>query len=428
MPAYAIIGGQWGDEGKGKIVDFLTEKAHHVVRFSGGNNAGHTVITQQGEFKFHLIPSGIFWSHATCVIGNGVVVDPDVLVEELRGLQAYKVDVSHLVVSDRAHVIMPYHIALDRLEEQARGKGALGTTGKGVGPAYVDKVARWGIRVGDLLDSDALLPRLSFVVEQKNAQITRIYGGEPFSVEELYDQCRRWAEQLASYIKSTEGLLAEALERGENVLLEGAQGALLDVDHGTYPYVTSSSPTVGGAVTGTGINPRYVAGTVGVFKAYTTRVGSGPLPSEIFDEVGETIRERAWEYGTTTGRPRRCGWFDAVAARHSATINGFTSTVLTRLDVLDGFPSVKICVAYQVDGQTVDRFPSSATVLERCQPVYEELPGWDEPTASLQHLDDLPPQARAYVQHLEELIGCPIDVISTGPRREETVLIRPILG
>ena len=430
MPAYVVIGGQWGDEGKGKIVDHLAQNSQYVVRYSGGNNAGHTVINELGKFAFHLVPSGIFWPQVSCLIGNGVVVDPEVLLDEIRGLQDKGVDTSRLFVSDRAHLIMPYHVTLDLLEERAKGAHALGTTGKGVGPAYMDKVARVGIRVGDLLevhDEDVFLPKLQRVLEQKNALITKVYDGEPVSLEWLHQRCQEWNERLGPYIRSTELVLQEALARGENVLLEGAQGTLLDIDHGTYPYVTSSSPSVGGASTGVGIPPQAITGVVGVFKAYSTRVGSGPLVSELTDEVGEAIRERAWEYGTTTGRPRRCGWFDAVASRYSAAINGFTSVVLTRLDVLDGFSPVKICTAYRLDGQTLDRFPTNTSVLERCEPVYEEFPGWTEPTASVQRLEDLPEGALRYARRLEELIGASLDLISTGPRREETVSIRPII-
>ena len=431
MPAYAVIGGQWGDEGKGKVVDFLAKEAQYVVRFSGGNNAGHTVINDKGKFAFHLVPSGIFWPQVSCVIGNGVVVDPDVLLVEVQGLMDQGVDTSRLLVSDRAHLIMPYHVTLDLLEEQSRGERAIGTTGRGVGPAYMDKVGRIGLRVGDLRDvpnEDVFLPRLEHVVKQKNALITKVYGGEPVLLDDLYQKWLEWGERLRPYIHSTELVLQEALARGDNVILEGAQGTLLDIDHGTYPYVTSSSPSVGGAYTGVGIPPQSISGVAGVFKAYSTRVGSGPLVTELTDAVGDAIRERAWEYGATTGRPRRCGWFDAVAARYSASLNGFTSVVLTRLDVLDGFSPVKVCTAYRVDGQTISRFPSDAATLERCEPVYEEFPGWTDPTASAQHREALPKGALAYVDRLEELIGVPIDLISTGPKREETVVVRPIIG
>ncbi|MCS7206999.1 MAG: adenylosuccinate synthase [Dehalococcoidia bacterium] len=426
MPAYAVIGGQWGDEGKGKVVDYLARDMHIVARYSGGNNAGHTVMTDKGQFAFHLVPSGIFWPQVTCVIGNGVVIDPEVLLQEIEGLEKQGVETRRLQVSDRAHLIMPYHILLDRLEEEARGKGAIGTTGKGVGPAYVDKAGRMGIRVGDLLDLEALLPRLKVVLEQKNRIITRVYGAEPFALETVYAQCRRWAERLRPFIAPVEVTVREALAKGHRILLEGAQGSLLDLDHGTYPFVTSSYPTVGGACIGLGLPPSAIHGVLGVYKAYTTRVGGGPLPTELTDATGDAIRERAWEYGTTTGRPRRCGWFDAVAARYSAMVNGVNMAVLTRLDVLDGFHPVRICVAYRLNGKVVDHFPSSTALLARCTPIYEDLPGWDRPTAGLTRWEDLPPEAQRYAKRLEDLLGCPLALISTGPRRHETIELRRI--
>ena len=427
MPAYAVIGGQWGDEGKGKIVDYLAEKARCVVRYAGGNNAGHTVVNQQGEFSLHLVPSGIFWPQTTCIIGNGVVVDPDVLLGELDGLESRGVDASRLYVSERAHLIMPYHILLDGLEERSRGSGALGTTGRGIGPAYMDKTARVGIRAGELLDPSSLLPRLKQAVEFKNAIITRVYGESPISLEEVYDKCILWGQRLAGHLHPTELIVQETLGKGQKVLLEGAQGTLLDLDHGTYPYVTSSSSSIGGACTGLGLSPRDITGITGVFKAYSTRVGAGPMTSEMDDDTGDALREKAWEYGATTGRARRIGWFDVVAGRYSALVNGFTSLVLTRLDVLDGFPNIKVCVGYTVDGEMIDHFPANVALLERCQPVYEELPGWDQPTANTTHISQLPDQAVAYVRRIEQLLGLPFHLISTGPRRWETILIQPIL-
>ena len=427
MPAYAVIGGQWGDEGKGKVVDYLAEKAHCVVRYSGGSNAGHTVVNQQGEFSFHLVPSGIFWPQVTCVIGNGVVVDPDVLLGELDNLESRNVDTSRLYVSERAHLIMPFHILLDRLEERSRGAAALGTTGMGIGPAYMDKTGRVGVRAGDLLDPLSLLPRLKQAVEFKNTIITKVYGESPISLEEVYDKCVQWGRRLKGRLCPTELMVQKILAEGRNVLLEGAQGTLLDLDHGTYPYVTSSSPSVGGACTGLGLSPRDITGITGVFKAYSTRVGSGPMTSEMEDGTGDALREKAWEYGTTTGRARRIGWFDAVAARYSASVNGFTSLVLTRLDVLDGFPTIKMCVGYEVDGEVIQHFPSSIALLARCQPIYEELPGWGAPTASATEMSQLPPEAVAYVRRIGELIGVPIHLISTGPGRWETIARQPIL-
>lgn len=427
MPAYGVIGAQWGDEGKGKIIDYLAEKADCVVRYGGGNNAGHTVVNSQGEFSLHLVPSGIFRPRSICIIGSGVVVDPDVLLKELEYLSTAEVDTSRLQVSDRAHLIMPYHGLLDNLDEKSRGDAAIGTTGMGVGPAYMDKTGRTGIRAGDLKDLPALRPRLEKVVESKNAIITRIYGGDPISASDIYEKCEEWAEKMGDHIQSAEVTVRESLARGENVLLEGAQGTLLDVDHGTYPYVTSSSPSVGGACTGLGISPREIVGIVGVFKAYCTRVGGGPMPSEMFDSTGDALREKAYEYGTTTGRARRIGWFDGVAGRYSANVNGFTSLVLTRLDVLDGLESIKVCTGYKVGGKVVKEFPASISTLENCQPVFEELPGWSEPTASTTSKSALPKAAVDYINCIEDMIGCPVHLISTGPGRDETIPVGDIL-
>ncbi len=426
MPAYAVLGAQWGDEGKGKIVDYLAEKADIVARFSGGNNAGHTVISDKGKFEFHLIPSGILWPKVTSIIGNGVVIDPSVLAQEIEGLNDREVDTSRLLISERAHVIMPYHVLLDGLEEEARGSDALGTTRKGIGPVYTDKAARIGIRVGDLLDPEWLLSRLENILRIKNLIITKIYEADPLKLDEVFETCKLWAEQLRPYVAPVESILYQALLDNKKVILEGAQGVLLDLDHGTYPYVTSSYPSIGGACTGLGISPQSITGVVGVFKAYSTRVGGGPFPTELTNSVGDAIRERAWEYGTTTGRPRRCGWFDAISAKYSARVNGFTSIVLTRLDVLDGF-SPKICVGYRLDGKVIDELPGSVSALERCEPVLEEHSAWEQPTESVTRLDDLPKEALSYVKRLQELIGCPINLISTGPQRHETVQINPIL-
>ena len=429
MPAYAVLGAQWGDEGKGKIVDVLARDAHIVARFAGGNNAGHTVVNDQGKFSFHLIPCGVFWPDALNVIGNGVVVDPDVLLKEIDDLKSRGIDISHrIVVSERAHLIMPYHVVLDELAEKARGSARIGTTGKGIGPAYADKAARTGLRAADLLDIEALIPRLENILQYTNAVITKVHGGEPLSFDEVFDKCRDWSVRLAQYIGPAEKIINQALSAGENVLLEGAQGVLLDLDHGTYPFVTSSNPTIGGASVGVGVSPTHIVGITGVFKAYTTRVGAGPLPTELNDSTGETIRNLAQEFGTTTGRPRRVGWFDAVAAKYSALINGYTSAVLTRLDVLDGFETVRICTQYiNEDGEVTDDFPGGVAALEKARPVFEEMPGWDRPTASVRRYEDLPRAARDYVERIQELIGCPIDVISTGPHRDETVMVRQMM-
>jgi adenylosuccinate synthase len=427
LPAYGIIGAQWGDEGKGKVVDFLSERADFVVRFSGGNNAGHTVINDKGEFALHLVPAGIFWPHCFSVIGPGVVIDPQALLDEIDNLESRSVDTSGLLISDHAHVVMPYHVQLDRLEEAARGEHAIGTTGRGIGPAYVDKTARAGIRIGDLLDPPYLKERLTSVVAAKNLVLTKVYDSDPIDLDALYERCIAFGAKLERYVTSVEQRVSDALVRGERVVLEGAQGALLDLDHGTYPYVTSSSVSIGGACTGLGIPPQKIESIIGVFKAYSTRVGAGPMTSELNDATGEHIREVAQEYGATTGRARRVGWFDAIAAAHSAAINGFTSAVLTRLDVLDGMPSIQICIAYEADGKRYDRFPSLPGLLARAKPVLEEMPGWSTPTAGVTDINELPSEARAYVDRIQEIIGCPIDLISTGPKRHESITVRAIV-
>ena len=427
MPVIAVIGAQWGDEGKGKIVDLLAEEARVVMRFSGGDNAGHTVVNRYGEFRLHLVPSGIFSPLTTSIIGNGVVINPSMLLDEIDQLNQRGVDTSRLFISNRAHLVMPYHILLDGLEEESRGGKAIGTTRKGIGPAFADKIARLGIRTSDLLDKEVFRERLHFVLSCKNTILTKVYGVSPLSEDEIYQQYCQYGERLSPCIRETTVMLEEAINRGEMVLLEGAQGTLLDPDFGTYPYATSSSPLAGGGCLGAGLGPTKINQTLGIFKAYCTRVGSGPMPTELKGEIGNLIRERAHEYGTTTGRPRRCGWFDAIAARFSTRINSFTRAAITRLDVLDTLPSLKICVGYKLDGQTIDYFPASAAALDRCQPVYEELPGWQVPISDIQQFDQLPLPARQYVTKLEELISCPISLISVGMRREQTILKMPIL-
>ncbi|MEE9284397.1 MAG: adenylosuccinate synthase [Dehalococcoidia bacterium] len=426
MPSIVVVGAQWGDEGKGKIVDMLAQSAHMVVRFSGGDNAGHTVINPLGSFSLHLVPSGIFCQQAVCVIGNGMAVNPESLLSEMESLADKGIDLSRLHISDKAHVILPYHRLLDELEESARGDEALGTTKRGIGPAYADKAARIGVRVGDLLDPEALRARLGQAVGLKN-RVIEMYGAKPLSFDELAARCRRYGELLAPYIRSTEGMVNDALDQGDTVIFEGAQGTLLDIEFGTYPYVTSSATTAAGVYVGAGLRPRALDSVLGVFKAYATRVGAGPMPTELHDETGELIREKAHEFGTTTGRPRRCGWFDAVAGKYAVRVNGLTSGALTRLDVLDDFDTIKICTEYVVDGRPVKEFPSMTTTLERCKPVYQELPGWKAPTAHLRRFEDLPAAARAYVERLEELVGCSMYMISVGPRREETICIRDLV-
>jgi len=427
MPVVAIIGAQWGDEGKGKIVDLLAEQSDMVVRFSGGDNAGHTVVNQLGEFKLHLIPSGIFSPKAVPVIGNGVVVNPRVLLDELDSLKQRGVDTSRLSISNRAHLVMPYHILLDGLEEEARGGKAIGTTRKGIGPAFADKTARLGIRTSDLLDRDVFRERLHAVLPYKNEILTKVFNTDPLSEDEVYGEYCRYGEILASHICDTTTLLEKAVNDKKYILLEGAQGTLLDPDFGTYPYATSSSPLAGGGCLGTGIGPARIDEVLGVFKAYCTRVGGGPMPTELKDKTGDLIREQAHEYGTTTGRPRRCGWFDAVASRFSTRVNGYTQAVITRLDVLDILPTLKICTGYELDGKKIDYFPAVAATLEKCQPVYEELPGWQTPISDIRDFEKLPPQAQRYLSRLEELVACPISIISVGMRREQTIFKMPIL-
>ncbi len=419
MPAIAVIGAQWGDEGKGKVVDLLAEKANVVVRFSGGDNAGHTVINHLGKFALHLVPSGIFYPHTVCVIGNGVALNPAALLREMDDLAKRGVgDFSRLFISDRTNLIMPYHMVLESLEEKALGSKAIGTTGKGIGPAFTDKVARYGIRAGDLLNPEYFKERLSQVLGLKNRVIVGAYGAAPVDLDAIYDQYMEYARRLAPHIRDTTAIVSEALDRGEPVMLEGAQGALLDPDFGTYPFVTSSSPM---GIVGAGVGPAKLKGVYGVFKAYCTRVGNGPMPSEIKGDIGERLRDLAQEFGATTGRPRRCGWFDAVAARHSSRVIGFTGAIVTRLDILDAFASIKICTAYRLGGKTIDYFPADISELERCQPVYEELPGWTTPTSDIREYARLPLQARRYLKRLEGICGCPVRIISVGPAREQTI-------
>jgi len=419
-----IVGGQWGDEGKGKIIDLLAEKAKLVARFSGGDNAGHTVINPYGEFRLHLVPSGIFYPEVTCIISNGVAINPEVLLKEMGDLHNHGIDTSRLFISDRAHVIMPYHTLLDGLEEERRNKGALGTTRRGIGPVFADKVARLGIRAGDLLDKDTFRSRLSAALEVKNIILTKVYQISPLSFEEIYNQYRHYGQQLAPYIRETSSIIRETVTKGEPVLLEGAQGALLDPDFGTYPYVTSSSPLAGASCIGTGLSPREIKRVVGIFKVYNTRVGAGPMPTELKDNIEDLIRKRAGEYGATTGRPRRCGWFDAVAGRFSVQINGMSDIALTHLDVYDGFTAIKICTAYKLNDEVLTSFPSDIAVLEKCQPIYEELDGWQESISGIRDFKNLPTGARNYMSRLEDLLSCPISLVSVGPERRQIILAK----
>jgi adenylosuccinate synthase len=432
MPAVVVIGGQWGDEGKGRVVDLLAQRAQVVARYSAGSNAGHTIVNDLGEFRLHLVPAGIFYPDKLCLIGNGVAVDPRVLIEEISSLERRGVQVrGRLFISDRAHVTMPWHVLQDRLEEEMRGKGAIGTTGRGVGPTFADTVGRMGIRMVDLVDPDALKERMTRVLAFKNALLTRFYGAEPLDLEQVWSEYAEYGARLRPFVADTATLVQEALARGETVLLEGAQGSLLDLDLGTYEYVTSSVPSslAGGACIGMGIGPTQVSAVVGVYKSYMTRVGNGPMPTELLDEQGTMLREAGPrpEYGATTGRPRRCGWFDAVASRYTARANGLTTIALTRLDVLDRFPTISICVAYRLDGHVTETFPASTDALWRAQPVYEEMPGWEEDTSGVRRFDDLPPRAQAYVRRVEELLGVPVSLVSVGPERDQAIVLRDFL-
>ena len=417
-----LVGGQWGDEGKGKVIDFLAAKADMVIRSQGGNNAGHTVITEDGEFKFQLIPSGILYPACTCIIGNGVVVDPIVLLRELSQLKERGIQPQNLIVSERAHMVMRYHPLFDRLEEDARGDDRLGTTWRGIGPAYADKIRRIGFRIGDLQKEGFMRKKLSFVVGQvKNPILTKLYDAEPYDWESMLDEYMGYAKQLDPYIKDTFPMIQDALDRGANILLEGAQATMLDLDFGTYPYVTSSNPTAGGALTGSGIAPTKVDLTVGVFKAYASRVGYGPFPSELLDGVGDQIRERGHEFGTVTGRPRRIGWFDSAVARYAVRINGVGRAALMRLDILDEQPLLRICTAYDFRGERQHHPIANISHYKHCTPIYEEMPGWETPIGAARCWEDLPARCRDYIERIGELIGAPIDLIGTGPRRDQFV-------
>ncbi|MHA6801605.1 adenylosuccinate synthase [Bounagaea algeriensis] len=428
MPAIVLIGAQWGDEGKGKATDLLGEKTRWVVRYQGGNNAGHTVVLPDGQdFALHLIPSGILTPGVTNVIGNGVVVDPGVLLDELSGLEERGVDTSNLLVSADAHLIMPYHVAIDRVTERYLGKKQIGTTGRGIGPCYQDKVARVGVRVQDLLDEKILRQKVEAALEFKNQVLVKVYNRRALDPEEVVDTVLGQAEKFANRIADTKLLVNQALERDETVLLEGSQGTLLDVDHGTYPFVTSSNPTSGGACAGAGIGPTRIGSVIGILKAYTTRVGAGPFPTELSDESGETLRRQGGEFGVTTGRSRRTGWFDAVLARYATRMNGITDYFLTKLDVLTGLDTIPMCVAYEVDGERVEEMPMTQTGVHHAVPVYEEMPGWHEDVSGARTFADLPANAQAYVRRIEELSHCRVSAIGVGAGREETI-VRHDLG
>ncbi|MBV9101176.1 MAG: adenylosuccinate synthase [Candidatus Dormibacteraeota bacterium] len=424
MSVTILVGGQWGDEGKGKVIDLLADRVDMVVRSQGGNNAGHTVVAQGVEHRFHLIPSGILNPDTLCVIGHGVVVDPNAFLQELERHQQAGIDTRNLMLSDRAHMVMPYHPVLDKLGEEMRGDDRLGTTWRGIGPAYEDKVRRIGFRIGDLQKPAFLEKKLRFVLRLKNETLTKMYGHATFDERAILDEYLGYAERIDPYIRDIYPVIQDALQHDRRILLEGAQGVLLDIDLGTYPYVTSSAPTAGGACTGSGIPPSRVGRTVGVFKAYTTRVGYGPFPTELTGELGDRIREVGHEYGTTTGRARRVGWFDAAVGRYAVSTNGIDSIVLTKVDVLDALPTLRLCTGYVSKGELWDHPMANISHLKHCDPVYEELPGWQTPTRDCRRFEDLPAACRAYIERVGELCGAAVDVVSVGPDREHTLVRR----
>jgi adenylosuccinate synthase len=429
MPAVVLIGAQWGDEGKGKATDILGERVQWIVRYQGGNNAGHTVVLPDGQkFALHLIPSGILTPGVKNVIGNGVVVDPGVLLEELAGLEEKGVDTSGLLISSDAHLIMPYHVAIDKVTERYLGKAKIGTTGRGIGPAYQDKLARVGVRVQDLLDEKILRQKVEAALDFKNQVLVKVYNRKALDPDQVVDQVLERGQHFVHRIADTRLLLNQALDRDEIVVLEGSQGTLLDVDHGTYPFVTSSNPTSGGATVGSGVGPTRISTVIGILKAYTTRVGSGPFPTELNDDQGEYLRKQGGEFGVTTGRSRRTGWFDAVIARYASRVNGITDYFLTKLDVLSGLEKVPVCVAYEVDGRRVDEMPMTQTDVHHAVPVYEELPGWFEDISHCRTFDELPANAKAYVEYLESIIGARVSAIGVGPGRDQTIVRHDVLG
>ena len=427
MSSVVVVGTQWGDEGKGKITDFLSERAEYVARYQGGDNAGHTIQFGGETYKLHLIPSGIFSPEKLCIIGNGVVVNPKSLVTELAYLHERNITTDNLRISDRAHVILPYHIELDRLQEEAKGDKKIGTKIKGIGPAYMDKAARVGIRIADLLDREVFEERLRINLEDKNRQFTKLYDANPMNFEEIFEEYYEYGQQIKQYVCDTSVLLNDALDNGKRVLFEGAQGVMLDIDQGTYPFVTSSNPLAGGVTIGSGVGPSKVTKVVGVCKAYTSRVGDGPFPTELFDEIGSRIREVGREYGTTTGRPRRVGWFDSVVMRHSKRVSGITNLCLNSIDVLTGLETVKICVAYRKsNGEEISHYPASLVELGQCEPVYEELPGWTEDITGCRKLEELPIEAQNYVRRVSELVGVKISTFSVGPDRNQTNILEDV--
>ena len=424
MPAIVLVGAQWGDEGKGKATDLLGDRVDYVVRYQGGNNAGHTVVIGDQKYALHLLPSGILSPNVTSVIGNGVVIDPAVLLQEIAGLNERGIDTSNLKISTNAHLITPYHRTIDKVSERFLGNSKIGTTGRGIGPAYADKINRIGIRVQDLFDPSILRQKLEGALRDKNQVLIKVFNRKGIEIEEVLNEYLGYAEILKPYVCDTALLLDKALADNKNVLLEGSQGTLLDVDHGTYPFVTSSNPTAGGASTGSGIGPTKITRVIGILKAYTTRVGSGPFPTELFDEDGEKLRTIGGEVGVTTGRNRRCGWFDAPIARYATRVNGLTDFFLTKLDVLTGWEKIPVCVAYTVDGKRVEEVPASQSDFHHAKPIYEYLPGWSEDISNAKTFNDLPKNAQSYVKFLEEASNAPISAIGVGPGRNQTISIR----
>lgn len=427
MPALVLLGAQWGDEGKGKATDLLGGSVDYVVRYQGGNNAGHTVVVGDETYALHLLPSGILSPGCVPVIGNGVVVDPAVLLSELSGLNARGVDTSKLLISGNAHLITPYHETLDKVTERFLGKRKIGTTGRGIGPTYADKINRVGIRVQDLFDESILLQKVEAALDFKNQVLAKLYNRRAISAEQVVEELLGYAEQLRGYVADTALILNDAVDEGKVVLFEGGQGTLLDVDHGTYPFVTSSNPTAGGACTGSGVGPTKVSRVIGILKAYTTRVGAGPFPTELLDADGEALRRIGGERGVTTGRDRRCGWFDAVIARYATRVNGLTDFFLTKLDVLTGWERIPVCVAYEVDGKRVEELPYNQTDFHHATPVYEYLPGWTEDITGAKTFSDLPKNAQGYVRALEDMSGAPVSAIGVGPGRDETIQVNSFL-
>lgn len=426
MPSVVVVGTQWGDEGKGKITDFLSENAEVIARYQGGNNAGHTIIFGGETYKLHLVPSGIFYKEKTSVIGNGMVVDPKALVDELKGLQGRGVNTDNLRISNRAHVILPYHLKQDQVEEESRGDNKIGTTGKGIGPAYMDKAARIGIRIADLLDKEVFETKLRMNLKEKNRLFEKMYETEGFDIDDIMEEYYGYGQELAKYVTDTSKVLNDALDQARRVLFEGAQGVMLDIDQGTYPFVTSSNPVAGGVTIGSGVGPTKIDHVVGVCKAYTSRVGDGPFPTELFDEIGDKIRIVGKEFGTTTGRPRRIGWFDTVVIRHARRVSGLTDLSVNSIDVLSGLETVKICTAYEYEGEMLTEYPANLNVLAKCTPIYEEMPGWSEDVTKCKSLDELPDNARHYLERISQLSDVTISMFSVGPDRTQTNVIKSV--